>query len=105
MSRIVALLHPGGVPHSDALGLPTWLQWLIVLIAAGLGGWLIVDARGMRKHSKQPEDDPFELFAEVPESVPARERLVASTVLTARPAAAKPATKRQLVQPVTTETG
>jgi hypothetical protein len=105
MSQFVALLHPGGVPHSDALGLPTWLQWLIVLIAAALGGWLIVDARGMRKRSTQPEDDPFELFTEVPESVPARERLVASTVLTARPAATKPAPKRHSAQPATTETG
>jgi hypothetical protein len=103
MLDFVALLHPGGVPHSDALGLPTWLQWLIVLIAAALGGWLIVDARGMRKRSTQPEDEPFELFAEIPESVPTRERLVASTVLTARPVASKPATKRQPAQPASTE--
>jgi hypothetical protein len=45
------LTHPSSVPHSDALGVPIWAQWVVVGLVGALGIWLIVDARSDRARS------------------------------------------------------
>src|SRR5689334_11437356 len=66
------VLHGGGLPHADSLGVPVWLQWLVVVLALAIAGWLVLDARGQRR--SQPVSTPVE--AEPAKGPAGRERLV-----------------------------
>jgi hypothetical protein len=51
MDSFAVLYHPSNVPHSDTLGIPTWLQWLVLAIALVIGGWLLIAARTERREN------------------------------------------------------
>jgi hypothetical protein len=75
------VLHTGGLPHADSLGVPSWLQWLVVALALGIAGWLVLDARTQRRSCPAP--DPVErVRQDKPGTVHARERLVRTTTVT-----------------------
>jgi hypothetical protein len=69
-------LHPGGdFPHSDALGVPAWLQWLIGLALIAAGIWIVIDTRPAKRALAAAPPEP-------PETGQTRDRLVASDLLT-----------------------
>lgn len=81
MRSNLPVLHGGGLPHSDTLGVPFWLQWLIIVLALGIAGWLVLDARTQRR--SRPAPGPIERVDQDDSgTVPARERLVKTTRLT-----------------------
>jgi hypothetical protein len=82
MRSNIPVLHTGGLPHADSLGVPTWLQWLVVALALGIAGWLVLDARTQRR--SRPASDPVERVQQPdqPASAPTRERLIRTTTLT-----------------------
>ena len=44
------LLHPGdGLPHTDALDLPPWVQGVGVMLVVAVGAWLVADAWAERR--------------------------------------------------------
>jgi hypothetical protein len=75
MPLLLALIHPGdNLPHSDALGVPGWLQWVVGLAVIAAGVWAVIDARPAKRALAEtsPEPEPEER---------GRERLVATSVL------------------------
>jgi hypothetical protein len=89
MPTNLPLLHPSSLPHSDTLGVPTWLQWLVVAIALAIGGWLVLEARADRRARSAGEP----AASEGEEDGPSSRRLVrakpaAPSQKTSRPAAA-----------------
>src|SRR5687767_10090238 len=45
MATLLPLLHPSGLPHAEALGIPFWAQWLIAAVVVLVGIWLVLDGR------------------------------------------------------------
>jgi hypothetical protein len=85
MRTSALLFHPSNLPHSDSLGVPTWLQWLVVVLALAIGGWLVLEARADRRARPEPAA-PERDDADNP---PARDRLVRVTSV-ARPPTVAP---------------
>jgi hypothetical protein len=80
MVCFAVLFHPSNIPHSDTLGVPTWLQWSVLAIALAIGGWLVFEARADRR-GRAGQEVPTTSDAT---DRPATERLVRRTS-TARP--------------------
>jgi hypothetical protein len=80
MSQFSIILHGGGLPHADTLGVPVWLQWLVVGIALAIAGWLVVDARQQRRTQPRSTPGPVEHIEQTERAdtttSPTRERLV-----------------------------
>lgn len=73
----LSLLHPGdNLPHSDALGVPGWLQWLVCLAVIAAGLWAVVGARLEQRRAPLPATQP-----EPSASDAGRERLVNTELL------------------------
>ncbi|MEA2597266.1 MAG: hypothetical protein QOF01_3735 [Thermomicrobiales bacterium] len=66
MMRLVVLAHPSDLPHADALGVGSWLQWLVVAVALGIGGWLVLDARAERRSGRGETPETSDAVAAPP---------------------------------------
>lgn len=80
MPILLVLIHPGdNLPHSDTLGMPGWLQWVVGLAIVAAGVWVAVDARASARAVVDASPEPR------PDT--RRERLVATAVRAPSPRA------------------
>lgn len=64
MPTLAVILHPSGLPHAEALGIPIWAQWLVVAVVVAVGVWLVLDGRepaaGRTAAAGPDRDEPAE---------------------------------------------
>jgi hypothetical protein len=98
---VLPVLHGGGLPHTDTLGVPGWVQWSVLALVAVVAAWLIRDGRRARQRSA-PRPEPIRPV--VPQSTSTRSGLVKTAVIAesvARPPKPRPAAvERAPVNPV-----
>lgn len=71
---IVSLLHPSGIPHTDTLGIPPWVQWVLIVALAVIAIWMAFDLRAAHRQPERSEAMPVD-------GVTSSERLVAKVAI------------------------
>jgi hypothetical protein len=96
---VLPVLHGGGLPHTDTLGVPAWVQWTVLAVVALVAIWLIQDGRRARRRLAPRPEPARPIVSQSTQSGLVRSAVIAESI--ARPPKPRPvAVERAPINPV-----